>query len=63
MGEIEQTRARLGSIVGGTLFNALAGEGFELQTSGFLGAIFGAVVLLVIGRLVGGGRQPTPQQR
>lgn len=45
----------LGSIVGGTLFNALAGNDFELRTSGFLGAVFGAVVLLVIGRLVGGG--------
>ena len=47
----------LGSVVGGTFFNALAGDGFELQTSGFFGAIFGAVALLVIGRLVGGGRR------
>jgi uncharacterized membrane protein YeaQ/YmgE (transglycosylase-associated protein family) len=46
----------LGSIVGGTLFNSLAGNGFELRTSGFLGAIVGAVILLVIGRIVGGDR-------
>lgn len=44
----------LGSLVGGTLFNAFSGDGFELESSGFLGAVFGAVVLLVIGRLVGG---------
>jgi uncharacterized membrane protein YeaQ/YmgE (transglycosylase-associated protein family) len=47
----------LGSIVGGTLFNALAGNGFELHTTGFLGAIFGAVILLVIGRILGGGNR------
>ena len=47
----------LGSLVGGTLFNALAGNNFELHTSGFLGAIVGAVILLVIGRIVGGGNR------
>ena len=52
----------LGSVVGGTFFNALAGNGFELRSTGFFGAIFGAVVLLVIGRLVSGGsRAPTPR--
>lgn len=44
----------LGSLVGGTLFNAFAGNGFELESSGFLGAVFGAVVLLVAARLLGG---------
>ena len=48
----------LGSIVGGTLFNSLAGNDFDLQPSGFLGAIAGAVILLVIGRLVSGNKPP-----
>lgn len=42
----------LGSFVGGTLFNALAGDGWELQASGLLGAVFGAVALLVLGRVL-----------
>jgi uncharacterized membrane protein YeaQ/YmgE (transglycosylase-associated protein family) len=46
----------LGSFVGGTLFNAVAGNGFELRATGLLGAIAGAVILLVLARLVGGGR-------
>jgi uncharacterized membrane protein YeaQ/YmgE (transglycosylase-associated protein family) len=45
----------LGSLVGGTLFNVIAGNGFELETTGFLGAIAGAVVILVLARLFGGG--------
>ncbi|MEL7157831.1 MAG: GlsB/YeaQ/YmgE family stress response membrane protein [Actinomycetota bacterium] len=53
----------LGSIVGGTIFNALAGDGFELQTSGFLGAVFGAAVLLVLGRVLGGGQRSSPPAR
>ena len=47
----------LGSLVGGTLFNALQGNGFELRASGFLGAIVGAVILLVLGRIFSGNRQ------
>ncbi len=47
----------LGSVMGGTIFSALAGNGFELQTSGFLGSIAGAVLLLVLARLFGGGRR------
>ncbi|MCP4223539.1 MAG: GlsB/YeaQ/YmgE family stress response membrane protein [Actinomycetia bacterium] len=42
----------LGSFIGGTLFNSLSGNGFELHASGFFGAIFGATILLVIGRIV-----------
>ena len=52
----------LGSVVGGTLFNALAGNGFELQSSGFLGAIAGAVLVLVIARIFGGGGRRRPQR-
>ncbi len=53
----------LGSVVGGTLLNAVAGNGFELKTSGFLGAVFGAVVLLVFARLLGGGgNRKTPRR-
>lgn len=52
----------LGSIVGGTLFNSLAGNSFDLKPSGFLGAIFGAVALLVVARLVG-GRSRSPARR
>lgn len=54
----------VGSLVGGTLINGLTGDGFELQTTGFLGAIFGAVVLLVIARLVSGdGRRSRVEDR
>jgi len=53
----------LGSIVGGTLFNALAGNRFALETSGFIGAVFGAVALLVIGRLVSGQNRSRPPAR
>lgn len=42
----------LGSFVGGTLFNAATGDGWDLQPSGLLGAIFGGVALLVLGRLL-----------
>ncbi|MDH3678693.1 MAG: GlsB/YeaQ/YmgE family stress response membrane protein [Acidimicrobiia bacterium] len=52
----------LGSIVGGTLFNALAGNGFELRSTGFLGAIAGAVILLVLARLFGGGGRRAPRR-
>jgi uncharacterized membrane protein YeaQ/YmgE (transglycosylase-associated protein family) len=54
----------LGSLVGGTLFNVLAGNGWELRTSGFLGAIAGAVILLVLARLLGGsGRAARSRDR
>lgn len=41
----------VGSVVGGTLINVLQGEGLQFAASGFLGSIFGAVVLLVAARL------------
>ena len=41
----------VGSVVGGTLINVLQGEGWHFAASGFLGSIFGAVVLLVAARL------------
>lgn len=53
----------LGSLVGGTLFNVLAGNGLQLRTSGFLGAILGAVILLVGARLLGGGNRRNRSRR
>ena len=37
----------VGSLVGGTLFNVLTGEGFDLERSSFIGSIIGAVLALV----------------
>lgn len=45
----------LGSFVGGSLANVIFGTGFELQTSGFIGSVVGATLLLVLGRILGGG--------
>ena len=45
----------LGSLVGGTLGNAVSGNGFDLEASGFVGAVLGAVLLLVLARLFGRG--------
>jgi uncharacterized membrane protein YeaQ/YmgE (transglycosylase-associated protein family) len=42
----------IGSLVGGTVFNALGGRGFEPASSGIIGSIFGAAVLLVLGKIV-----------
>jgi uncharacterized membrane protein YeaQ/YmgE (transglycosylase-associated protein family) len=47
----------LGSFVGGTLLGAAMGDGFELRAAGFFGALAGAIMLLVLGRIVGGGRR------
>ncbi len=41
----------VGSVVGGTLINVLQGEGLQYAPSGFLGSIFGAIVILVAARL------------
>ena len=49
----------IGSLVGGTALNAFAGRGFELSGAGFFGPIFGAVLVLVVARLL----QPKPPQR
>jgi uncharacterized membrane protein YeaQ/YmgE (transglycosylase-associated protein family) len=37
-----------GSVVGGTLFSLLLGEGFELRPGGFIGASIGAILLLAV---------------
>jgi uncharacterized membrane protein YeaQ/YmgE (transglycosylase-associated protein family) len=37
-----------GSVVGGTLFSVLAGEGFDLRPGGFIGATVGAILVLAL---------------
>jgi len=37
-----------GSVVGGTLFSLLLGEGFDLRIGGFIGATVGAILILAI---------------
>jgi uncharacterized membrane protein YeaQ/YmgE (transglycosylase-associated protein family) len=37
-----------GSLVGGTLFSLLLGEGFELRLGGFIGATVGAILILAL---------------
>jgi len=44
----------LGSFVGGLLASFIAGDGFSLKPSGFIGSIIGAVVLLAILKFVRG---------
>lgn len=36
-----------GSFVGGTIASLLAGDGFDVQTSGWIGSIVGAVIVLL----------------
>ncbi|HEY7452153.1 MAG TPA: GlsB/YeaQ/YmgE family stress response membrane protein [Candidatus Limnocylindria bacterium] len=36
-----------GSLVGGTLFSLLLGEGFDLRLGGFIGSTLGAIIVLV----------------
>ncbi|MEZ5343547.1 MAG: GlsB/YeaQ/YmgE family stress response membrane protein [Acidimicrobiales bacterium] len=50
----------IGSLVGGTVLNVISGRGAEVAASGFLGSIFGAVILLVLARLF---RSPTPRTK
>jgi uncharacterized membrane protein YeaQ/YmgE (transglycosylase-associated protein family) len=38
----------VGSFVGGLIFSLLAGDGLELRSSGLLGSILGAVIVLAI---------------
>ncbi len=52
----------LGSIVGGTVLNVLTGRGLDVAPSGFLGSVFGAVLLLVLARMFGQRSQP-PSRR
>jgi uncharacterized membrane protein YeaQ/YmgE (transglycosylase-associated protein family) len=35
-----------GSVVGGTLFSLLLGEGFDLRLGGFIGSTVGAIIVL-----------------
>ena len=35
-----------GSLVGGTLASVLAGDGFEISGAGWIGSVFGAVLVL-----------------
>ena len=49
----------LGSFVGGLLVSLLAGDGLELQPSGIIGSIVGAVLLLTAWRAI----RPTPSRR
>jgi uncharacterized membrane protein YeaQ/YmgE (transglycosylase-associated protein family) len=37
-----------GSVVGGTLFSLLLGEGFDLRPGGFVGATVGAILILAV---------------
>jgi uncharacterized membrane protein YeaQ/YmgE (transglycosylase-associated protein family) len=37
-----------GSVVGGTLFSLLLGEGFDLRLGGFIGSAVGAILLLAV---------------
>ena len=46
----------VGSFVGGLLFSLIAGDGFEIQPSGLLGSIIGAVIVLAIWGAVDGRR-------
>ncbi len=38
----------VGSFVGGLIFSLVAGDGIELRSSGLLGSILGAVIVLAI---------------
>ncbi len=49
----------LGSLVGGGLFSILAGDGARLRASGLIGSIIGAVLILVVARLL----RPEPARR
>ena len=37
-----------GSVVGGTLFSLLLGEGLDLRPGGFIGATVGAILILAV---------------
>ena len=46
----------VGSFIGGLLASLLAGDGLDLQPSGLIGSIVGAVVFLFIARAVAARR-------
>jgi uncharacterized membrane protein YeaQ/YmgE (transglycosylase-associated protein family) len=41
-----------GSLVGGTLASLISGENFKLQFSGLIGSFVGAIIVLVIWRMI-----------
>lgn len=49
----------LGSLIGGTVWNAFSGDGLTLSAGGFITSVFGAVLVLVLVRLL--GRAPDQQ--
>jgi uncharacterized membrane protein YeaQ/YmgE (transglycosylase-associated protein family) len=42
----------LGSFVGGTLASLIAGDGFALRPSGIIGSIVGAIILMLVDRVM-----------
>lgn len=48
----------VGSLVGGTLANVIAGDGADLAVSGFVGSVLGAILILALARL----RTPPPSR-
>ena len=53
----------VGSFVGGTLANLLAGEGFDLAPSGLIGSIVGAIIVLAVWRAATSSRRATRRSR
>ncbi len=51
----------IGSVVGGSLWSVLFGQGFEVRSGGLLASIFGAVVVLVLARLIRGDDRSRPR--
>lgn len=43
----------VGSVVGGTLWNALTGSGLDFTKAGFLGSVIGAVIVLIVAKKFG----------
>jgi len=48
-----------GSLIGGTLANVVAGDGFDIAASGMIGSIVGTIFILALVRL----RNPPAAQR
>ncbi len=40
----------VGSLVGGTLASVIAGDGIDVSTAGWIGSVFGAVIVLLLVR-------------
>ena len=50
----------IGSVVGGVLANLISGDGLKLGLSGFIGTIVGAIIVLLIWRVI---RKPATSTR